>query len=211
MNLQEFRQSYTQGRLRRHDLQANPIAQFEQWLNEMLASGLAEPTAMSVATVNDIGEPSQRYVLLKRVDEEGFVFFTDMRSQKGKEIAVNAKVSLLFPWHAFERQVRVKGQACELPRADVDAYFNSRPLGSQLAAYTSEQSQVIDSRSNLEKQYQANQQELGDSIPLPDRWGGYRVTPFEIEFWQGGEHRLHDRFRYRFTDQDQWIIERLQP
>ncbi len=210
MNLQEFRQSYQLGHLRRRDLESHPIDQFEKWLSQMLASDLAEPNAMIVATVDQSGQVSQRYVLLKGVSRDGLVFFTDTQSQKGHELAQNPSLSLLFPWHAFERQVRIAGQAHPLPRDEVDAYFRSRPLGSQLAAYTSQQSQPIESRAELERRYQVNQAALVSDVELPERWGGYRVEPNAFEFWQGGEHRLHDRFKYSFGS-DSWLIERLQP
>ena len=209
MDLHDFRRDYSLGKLSRADLDENPIKQFELWLQQMVETGSPDPSAMVVATVDDKGMPSQRYVLLKQFDKQGFVFFTDTSSRKGQEIAKNAQVSLLFPWHAYERQVRIQGVAEKLDIADVEGYFHSRPKMSQKAAACSEQSQVIESRAELEKKFHAVDNNH-DQIPVPERWGGYCVIPQSFEFWQGGEHRLHDRFRYELSANN-WQINRLQP
>jgi pyridoxamine 5'-phosphate oxidase len=213
MQLQDYRREYIQGGLRRKDLSVSPIAQFETWLQQAIASGLSDPTAMTLATVDDSGQPSQRIVLLKQVDEQGFVFFTNKQSIKGKAIASNPNVSLHFPWYPLERQVRVQGTAILLDEQEVANYFASRPKESQLAAWASEQSQVIPSRDHLLEKFTALKEQYADSdAPLPTFWGGYRVKPSLIEFWQGGEHRLHDRFQYTQIDvAAEWEIERLAP
>ena len=208
MDLHDFRRNYSLGRLSRQDLATNPFEQFRVWLEQIVAADTADPTAMIVATANDDGQPSQRYVLLKHFDEAGFVFFTDTSSQKGQEIANNPKVSLLFPWHQFERQVRIAGVAKQLPRDAVEEYFYSRPVLSQQAAICSKQSQAIESRADLEAQFDAVKQ--AKDKQLPERWSGYLVNASSFEFWQGGENRLHDRFRYTL-DIDKWSIIRLQP
>lgn len=208
MDLHDFRRNYSLGKLARKDLNADPFEQFQEWLQQIVATDFSDPTAMIVASVDAKGQPNQRYVLLKHVDNNGFVFFTDMESQKGQEIALNSKVSLLFPWHQFERQVRIKGHAEKMPVEAVEEYFYSRPKQSQQAAICSQQSQTIESRSALEQQFQ----EVGElsEYSLPKRWGGYVVKVDNFEFWQGGEHRLHDRFRYEKQGKD-WLITRLQP
>lgn len=210
MNLEDFRRSYQLGKLSRSDLATDPIEQFGAWLEQMLTSGMADPTAMVLATSGVDSMPQQRYVLLKKVTSDGFVFFTDSESRKGQDIAHNPNVGLLFPWHSFERQVRVSGTASCLKREQVEAYFHSRPLASQVAAVTSHQSQVIESRDKLEQRYSTNLEQLKDQVPLPERWSGYFVAPSRFEFWQGGEHRLHDRFEY-CLDNGAWTIRRLQP
>ena len=220
MKLEDFRRNYQSGTLNRADLAADPVEQFEAWLREMMASDIADPTAMVLATVGADSTPQQRYVLLKHFSAGGFMFFTDTHSRKGLDIAHNANVGLLFPWHAYERQVRVSGVASMLKRQQVETYFHSRPLPSQVAAYTSQQSESIESRAELQRRYQENLQKFEDQAPLPDRWGGYLVMPTRFEFWQGGEHRLHDRFEYIAETQTSdhgdnekqtWLINRLQP
>lgn len=210
MNLEDFRTNYSLGRLARKDLSLNPITQFEKWLNEIIATGMKDPTAMVLATVDKQLQVHQRYVLLKGFDEKGFVFFTDTASAKGQEIANHPHLSMLFPWHIFERQVRIQGVATPLNSHEVVSYFRARPKGSQIAALTSQQSQVIESRALLESSYQNNVKQYTNEVPLPERWGGYRVIPSSFEFWQGGEHRLHDRFRYT-NENKEWTIDRLQP
>lgn len=212
MKLQEFRREYLKDGLRRQQLNNDPILQFELWLQQAIDSGLSDPTAMTIATVDAQGQPSQRIVLLKRVDHKGFVFFTNKNSYKGQSIAQNPKVSLHFPWYPLERQVKVMGEAEQLSDQEVQAYFSSRPKESQLAAWASAQSQAIPSRAYLLDQYHACQKQYADDdIPLPEFWGGYCVVPQKIEFWQGGEHRLHDRFEYSLSDQNTWDIQRLAP
>lgn len=213
MQLQDYRREYIQGGLRRKGLNTNPIAQFETWLQQAIASGLSDPTAMTLATVDENGWPNQRIVLLKQVDEQGFVFFTNKQSIKGRAIANNPNVSLHFPWYPLERQVRVQGKATLLDEQEVARYFASRPKESQLAAWASEQSQVIPSRDHLLEKFTALQEQYVESdAPLPTFWGGYRVKPSCIEFWQGGEHRLHDRFQYTQSEvEHDWKIDRLAP
>jgi len=212
MDLHDARTDYTLDKLSRKDLETSPVSQFKKWFEEVSSTGFRDPSAMIVATVDSSGQPSQRYVLLKQFDEQGFVFFTDTSSTKGKEIEQNKRVSLLFPWHFLERQVRIQGQVESLDRASVEEYFHSRPQGSQLAAASSNQSQEATSRTELESSFNslAEQYGEGQKVPLPERWGGYRVIPNSFEFWQGGEHRLHDRFTYQRNGEN-WAIKRLQP
>lgn len=212
MKLQDHRREYLKAGLRRQQLNSDPILQFEAWMQQAIDSGLSDPTAMTLATINDQGQPSQRIVLLKQADHKGFVFFTNKSSHKGQAIAQNPNVSLHFPWYPLERQIKIMGKAELLGEDEVAAYFASRPKESQLAAWASEQSRVIPSRDHLLKQYQDLQNKYAnDDIPLPTFWGGYRVTPSQIEFWQGGEHRLHDRFEYTRQDDNDWLIQRLAP
>jgi pyridoxamine 5'-phosphate oxidase len=212
MNLQNFRREYLKDGLRRSQLNADPILQFERWMQQAIDSGLPDPTAMTLATVDQHGQPNQRIVLLKQVNHKGFVFFTNKHSYKGQAMAQNPKVSLHFPWYPLERQVRILGVATPLETSAVAEYFSSRPKESQLAAWASKQSQVIPSREHLTQQYSALQEQYADSdAPLPPFWAGYRVAPQQIEFWQGGEHRLHDRFEYTLIREGSWDIQRLAP
>lgn len=211
MDLHDFRTNYSLGKLSKSDLDANPITQFNVWLQQTIDTGLKDPNAMIVATVDEFGQPSQRYVLLKKVDEHGFVFFTDTSSAKGQQIDQNAQVSLLFPWHQYERQVRVQGVAEALDVKEVKDYFYSRPKGSQLAAAVSEQSQDIASRAEMMQRFNDLKDNTSDEVEFPERWGGYRIKPTLIEFWQGGEHRLHDRFTYSFKEGQWQTVQRLQP
>lgn len=210
MDLHDFRTNYSLRKLSKSDLNANPIAQFELWLQQTIETGVKDPTAMIVATVDADGQPSQRYVLLKKFDEHGFVFFTDTTSAKGLQLIQNPHTSLLFPWHHYERQIRVQGASEQLSVDEAKDYFYSRPLGSQLAAAVSNQSQPIGSRKELLKRYLELEKSTSKQVDFPERWGGYCVTPTQIEFWQGGEHRLHDRFVYSLINEE-WQIQRLQP
>jgi pyridoxamine 5'-phosphate oxidase len=212
MNLEEFRRDYLQGGLRRNDLPAQPLSLFSEWQQQAIASGLIDPTAMALATVDAKGQPSQRIVLLKSVDARGFVFYTNYNSRKAQEIAVNQQVSLLFPWHVMERQVRVCGRAEKVSLLESIKYFATRPRESQLAAWASGQSSKLSSRQILLGQLDAMRSKFDNGeVPLPDFWGGYRIVPHEIEFWQGGGNRLHDRFQYRLQQGNQWDISRLAP
>ncbi|MCB1671255.1 MAG: pyridoxamine 5'-phosphate oxidase [Gammaproteobacteria bacterium] len=212
MDLESVRREYLQGGLQREDLLDEPIEQFNLWMSQALQMELKDPTAMTVATVSGEGQPSQRIVLLKRMEADAFVFFTNYRSRKAREIEVNHHVSLHFPWHDIERQVKVCGVAEKISTADSLRYFLSRPRESQLAAWASAQSEAITSRSFLLNQFESLKQKYAQGeIPLPDFWGGYRVIPHEIEFWQGGKHRLHDRFHYRRQGDGSWEIRRLSP
>lgn len=212
MDLEEIRRDYLRGGLRRGHLAANPIEQFQHWLQQAIDAGLKDPTAMTVATVNTAGDISQRIVLLKHVDSHGFVFYTNYASQKARDISEHAKVSLHFPWHMLERQVKIQGVAEKVSHTESLKYFLSRPRESQLAAWASAQSQRISSRDALLMQFKSMREKFKQGeIPLPDQWGGYRIRPQRIEFWQGGANRLHDRFEYTYQDNEQWAIERLAP
>ncbi|MFD2632039.1 pyridoxamine 5'-phosphate oxidase [Idiomarina piscisalsi] len=212
MDLQAMRREYGLGSLHREQLFASPVEQFEHWMKHAIDSGvLTDPTAMTVATVNADGVPSQRIVLLKGYNEQGFCFYTNKNSHKGDDIRGNNQVSLHFAWLALERQVSIIGQTVELSDEENDAYFHSRPKESQVAALASQQSRPVDSRDVLESHYQALLKEYADTdVPRPRHWGGYRVIPDTFEFWQGGKHRLHDRYQYT-RDGDHWRITRLQP
>jgi pyridoxamine 5'-phosphate oxidase len=211
MNLADIRTDYRRGKLRREDLNSDPIMQFQLWLEEASAAKIVEPTAMSLAPAGRSGRPLIRTVLLKGLDTRGFVFFTNLESRKARQISENPEVALLFPWLAMERQVIVTGQADKLSAAESFKYFITRPRNSQLAAWASKQSSTISSRKILEMSWEQLKQKWGDGkIPLPSFWGGYRVLPQTIEFWQGGRDRLHDRFEYSRLD-GSWKIERLAP
>jgi pyridoxamine 5'-phosphate oxidase len=206
----ELRRNYTRDGLRRADLAGDPVAQFRQWFGEAVAAELVEPNAMVLSTT-DGHRPSSRSVLLKAYDEKGFVFFTNYESRKAQDIAADPNVSLLFPWYPLERQVGILGRAERISAAESLAYFTSRPHGSRLGAWVSQQSAVINSRKFLEMKWDEMKRKFADGeIPLPSFWGGIRVVPTEIEFWQGRENRLHDRFRYTRSG-DGWGIERLSP
>jgi len=208
----QYRREYTLGSLEEQDLNPDPLALFKEWLAVAVESKIPDPNAMTVATVDATGQPSQRIVLLKDLNAEGFVFYTNLGSRKAKELLVNNKVSLHFPWHMLERQVRVCGIAEPLSRTQVAKYFFSRPKDSQLGAIVSKQSQPISSREMLLTQFaQMKAKFAHGDIPLPDFWGGFLVKPQQIEFWQGGEHRLHDRFEYTKQTSAAWQIQRLNP
>lgn len=212
MNLAAFRKEYTFAGLRRRDLAENPILQFHEWFQQAVKAEVPEPTAMSLATVNKSGQPSARTVLLKAVDERGFIFCTNYESRKGRELAENSNAALLFFWKELERQVCITGVTRKVPAAESDTYFKARPAGSQLGAWASQQSSVVENRETLEKQFQeAEQKYSGQQIPLPPNWGGYVVAPETIEFWQGRVNRLHDRFCYTKQANGLWTIERLSP
>ncbi len=212
MKVEDIRREYLSEPLSEDNLNNDPFVQFDSWLKQAITAELKDPTAMSVATVDEHGQPSQRIVLLKHVDAEGFVFYTNLESRKAQEIKGNNKVSLHFPWHNMERQVIVYGTAEQLSTAQVMKYFMSRPKESQIAAWASKQSHPINSRQLLMQQFTRMKQKFSEGeVPLPSFWGGFRVKPHQIEFWQGGEHRIHDRFMYRRDDADNWHIERLMP
>ena len=211
MSLEDNRREYDYGKLTRESLADDPFAQFTLWMNQAIEAQVQDPTAMSVATVSTEGKPWQRMVLLKGFDKKGFVFYTNLGSRKAKEIEANGQVSLHLPWLQLDRQVIIGGRAQRLSAAEVMKYFISRPKESQLAAWASKQSSRINSRQALETQFaQIKQKFAKGEVPLPDFWGGYLVVPEEIEFWQGGESRLHDRFSYS-RDGDDWTIDRLSP
>ncbi len=213
-DLSQLRRDYRRGGLRRADLAADPVDQFRLWFEQARTAELLESNAMVLST-SDGQRPSSRTVLLKAFDQRGFVFFTNYGSRKAREIDATQQVSLLFPWYGLERQVAILGPAARISTAESLAYFVSRPFGSRVGAWVSQQSAVISSRSLLEMQWHHLQQRFADGeVPLPAGWGGYRVWPLELEFWQGGANRLHDRFRYRRLQESAeagWQIERLAP
>jgi len=211
-DLANMREEYKRGKLDIEDLNPDPIAQFSTWFEQAVKCELPEPNAMSLATVSAQGQPSLRTVLLKRYDENGFVFFTNLESRKAQEIAGNPRVALLFPWIVLERQVIVTGSAERVSTAESLKYFLTRPRGSQLAAWISQQSRPISSRQVLEMEWEKMKQKFANGdVPLPSFWGGYRVKPQSIEFWQGRSSRLHDRFLYSLQRDNTWKIERLAP
>jgi pyridoxamine 5'-phosphate oxidase len=210
----EMRAEYTRDGLDEADLEPDPTTMFHRWMSDAVAAGLPEPNAMVLSTVSEECRPCARMVLLKGLDEWGFAFYTNLLSRKGVELAGNPACSLLFPWHAIERQVRVEGVASQLLREDVALYFAGRPRGAQLAAWASHQSSTVGNRSELEAAYAATETRYPESIevPVPPEWGGYVVRPSVVEFWQGRRDRLHDRLVYRRRDDAVvWTIERLAP
>ena len=212
MSIADMRRQYSQGHLTDNDLTDHPADLFKQWLGAAIEAGIPDPTAMTVATVDADGQPSQRIVLLKDYDHEGFVFYTNLGSRKAKELSENPRISLHFPWFFMERQVRICGTAQKLTTAQNAKYFLSRPKDSQLAAWASQQSQPISSRELLMTQvHQMKEKFAKKDIPLPDFWGGFKVIPHQIEFWQGGEDRLHDRFEYTKQADNRWTTQRLMP
>jgi len=193
------------------DLLPDPLAQFERWLADAAAAGVVEPTAMALGTVSAAGQPSVRIVLFKGFHQGGFCFYTNYESRKGGELAARPEAALSFWWDRLERQVRIEGQVERVPRELSDHYFHSRPRGSQIGAYTSQQSRVLEQREQLDARLAATGERFaGQDIPLPDYWGGYVVLPRTIEFWQGRANRVHDRLRY-VRDGNGWSIERLEP
>lgn len=212
MSIADMRRQYNMGHLSEQDLTSHPMDLFKRWLGEAIDAKIPDPTAMTVATVDSNGQPSQRIVLLKNYDQDGFVFYTNLGSRKARELANNPKISIHFPWFFMERQVRVCGVAEKLTTAQNARYFLSRPKDSQLAAWASQQSQPISSRELLMTQFKQMKDKFAKGeIPLPDFWGGFKVAPHQIEFWQGGEDRLHDRFEYTRQADDSWQIQRLMP
>ncbi|GEA52174.1 pyridoxine/pyridoxamine 5'-phosphate oxidase [Vibrio inusitatus NBRC 102082] len=212
MKLTDIRRDYTLGGLRRKDLKSNPVDQFNLWLEQAIEAQLTDPTAMTVATVDERGQPYQRIVLLKSLDDRGFVFYTNLGSRKAIHLQENNRISLHFPWHLLERQVHVTGIAQKLTAAENFKYFTSRPKESQLAAIASKQSSRISARGILEGKFLELKKKFSEGeIPMPSFWGGYRVKIESIEFWQGGANRLHDRFIYTAEDKPEWDIERLAP
>ncbi|MEU4542375.1 pyridoxamine 5'-phosphate oxidase [Nonomuraea dietziae] len=209
-SLAGLRRTYEGRPLLETDVAADPITQFTRWFEEALEAGLPEPNAMVVATASAGGRPSARTVLLKGYDEHGFVFFTNYESRKGRDLAENARASLLFPWHPIRRQVRVEGSVARLTHEESAAYFNSRPYGSRIAAWASRQSAVVRSREELDARYAELASRWPEEPPVPDFWGGFRVMPMEVEFWQGQLERMHDRLRYRRVHPG-WVLERLAP
>jgi pyridoxamine 5'-phosphate oxidase len=212
MDVSELRRSATGFALDRDDLNNDPIVQFEDWFRYACETVPMDPNAVSISTVDSENRPSSRTVLLKYFDENGFVFFTNFDSKKAEHIQANPNVALLFFWSDAARQVKIRGTAEKIPASETLKYFMSRPRGSQIGAWVSAQSSIISSRSLLESKFQEIKKKFKDKeVPLPSFWGGYRVVPNQVEFWQGRRNRLHDRFQYSRQDDGSWEIERLAP
>jgi pyridoxamine 5'-phosphate oxidase len=211
MSLTDLRREYARARLDEATVNPDPLVEFSRWFAEAERAELPEPNAMTLATATADGAPSARVVLLKAFDQRGFVFFTDYRSRKGLELEANARAALVFYWGELERQVRITGTVSRTTQAESADYFRTRPVGSRMGAWVSHQSQVINSRATLEAGLRAVAARYpGGDVPLPPYWGGYRVRPDTIEFWQGRENRLHDRMQYR-REGEAWRVERLSP
>jgi pyridoxamine 5'-phosphate oxidase len=213
VNIADIRREYHRAALTEADVDPDPVRQFERWLSEAIRAEVPEPTAMTLATADADGRPSARIVLLKGASPEGFVFFTNYESRKGDELAARPDAALLFHWVELERQVRVEGRIAKVPAEESDAYFASRPLLSRVGAWASPQSRVIPDRAWLEHEFAVSRQRIvanGVDVPRPAQWGGYRLAPIAMEFWQGRSSRLHDRIRYRREDAH-WRVERLAP
>lgn len=210
MNIADLRKDYTVAGLRRKDLHSDAIDQFKTWFKAAVDAEVFEPNAMTLATVDELGHPTSRIVLLKGVDERGFLFFTNYESRKGRELEANPAAALTWFWPQLERQVGARGVVEKLSREESLSYFKSRPLGSQRSVWVSKQSEVVPSREHLEKRLEEVVAEFGEDVPLPVYWGGYVLKPESIEFWQGRPNRLHDRFRYT-RQREGWAVERLSP
>jgi pyridoxamine 5'-phosphate oxidase len=206
----DLRREYALGGLVEGDLTPEPFSMFQRWYHDAVAASVYEPNAMVVASVSPDGRPSSRLVLLKGFTPAGWVFFTNLASRKGSELTANPHVSLLFPWHPLERQVRVDGRAVLLGRDEVATYFETRPRGSQLGAHASHQSREVGSRQDLDDAWAAADAAYSDTVPVPDEWGGFRVEADAVEFWQGRPGRMHDRLVYR-REGDSWSVHRLAP
>jgi pyridoxamine 5'-phosphate oxidase len=211
LSIADLRREYARARLDEASVGADPFTEFARWFEEAVKAEVQEPNAMTLATASPEGTPSARIVLLKGFDERGFVFFTDYRSQKGTELDQNPRAALVFYWSELERQIRITGKASVTTREESEAYFRTRPRGSRISAWVSHQSQVIDTRKQLEDRVpELDRRYPGDDVPLPSYWGGFRLNPDAVEFWQGRTSRLHDRIRYTRMG-DRWRIERLSP
>ncbi len=212
MDLSDFRKEYSARGLHRKDLAENPIEVFEKWFQQATELKVHEPNAMTLATISRHGIPSQRTVLLKAFDDKGFTFFTNYQSRKADDIITNPSVSILFPWLLLERQVSIQGRAEKIPTAESLSYFTTRPRESQIGAWVSNQSEVISSRKILLQKIEEIRSKFENGeVPLPSFWGGYRIVPSSIEFWQGGPARIHDRFLYTRQSDHGWKLDRLSP
>jgi pyridoxamine 5'-phosphate oxidase len=212
MSIADIRREYSRARLDEADVSQDPLVEFARWFAEAREAELPDPNAMTLATASADGAPSARIVLLKAFDERGFVFFTDYRSRKGAELEANPRAALVFYWGELDRQVRITGTVSRTSHDESERYFTSRPLGSRLGAWASHQSRVLPGRAALEAELRVVEARFGDGdIPLPEHWGGFRVVPETIEFWQGRESRLHDRIRYSREGGGRWRVERLSP
>jgi len=209
-SIAQLRKNYTFGQLSETDVPANPLPLFKLWFDQAVRAECPEPNSMTLATANKAGNPSARIVLLKGADENGFSFFTNYESQKGKDLAVRPQAALLFHWHELERQVRIQGLVERVSAVESDEYFHSRPSASRIGAWASPQSSVIPNREFLEAAEKEFKAEFGDAPPRPEHWGGYRLRPTEIEFWQGRPSRLHDRIHYKLNGST-WQVNRLAP
>jgi len=197
--------------LNKSDVDRNPIKQFAKWYDEARAAGIAETDAMTLATATKDGKPSARIVLLKSFDDRGFVFYTNYESRKATDLAENPRACLVAYWLTQKRQVRIEGFVEQISEDESEEYFQTRPLGSKIGAWASNQSEVVESRDELEQRYAELSERYGEDVPRPPHWGGYRIKPESIEFWQGRENRLHDRLRYQLQADGTWLIERLGP
>lgn len=209
--ISDLRKEYSKAGLRRADLHPDPVAQFRTWLNLAIEKEMPEPNAMTLATVDALGLPDARIVLLKGIDERGFHFYTNQESVKAAELSANPAAALVFLWVEMERQVRVRGSVTKLNRVDTETYFATRPRGSQLGAWVSRQSSVLPDREAMERRLAELEAQYPQAVPVPPFWGGYTVKPVSLEFWQGRPNRLHDRFQYLADTDGHWQIERLSP
>lgn len=211
MKIADLRKEYTQSGIRRSELAVDPVSQFRAWFEQAMQAALPEPNAMTLATVDEEGSPVARIILLKGLDERGFHFFTNYSSAKARQLAKTPKAALVFHWVELERQVRIQGTVSKLTREDTEQYFQSRPRGSRLGAWASDQSEVLPNRAALEARWEEMEKRFPEEVvPVPPFWGGYAVYPLAVEFWQGRPSRLHDRFRYTRLESG-WKIDRLAP